>query len=1195
MRCKYYLSLILILACFITTNAARTGEVTTDNSITGGATDEEINPIELASGNIVVVSKDWDGGRGAVTCLTPLQYQSGDMVISESNSLVGASTDDKVGSGDVVALGNGHYVVVSPLFDHNGITNVGAVTWVNGETCIPYNENSVAAVVSSSNSLVGAAADDAIGWGGVTVLTNGNYVVASPNFDNGVVDVGAVTWHSGTGSSGVVSAANSLVGMTASDQIGSGGVVALANGHYVVVSPNFDNGATNTGAVTWRDGSGISSGVVSIGNSLVGTTANDQVGSRGVFALPNSHYVMASPNWDNAGTANVGAVTWADGTTVTGGAVSSANSLIGTASSDQVGSGGVVALPNSRYIVSSPNWDNSNILLNYGAVTWMDGTTASNGTVTTTNSLTGASSGDMVGSGGIIALTGTNNYIVLSPNWDHNTNFTPNLGAVTRMDGTTSTSGKVTASNSLIGSTSYDAVGSGGAISLSNGNYVFISPLFDNNGTLNVGAVTWGDGTTITSSTVNASNSLIGSTTSDFTEGHVTALTGGDYVVAAPFWDDGLIPDVGAVKWMSGVANSTGTFSSANSLVGTTEYNHIGRTTVVALTNGSYAVVSSEWDNGSTSVANVGAVTWATSTTTGAVSSSNSLIGTLDGDSVGRGGVFALSDGGYLVSSPFWNNYSSAFTYSAGIDKGFVVSSSSGGMVTEGGASESYVIALASQPTATVTVTVVFGADVVVNGENDGSTDLIFDASNWDEAQNVIVTAFDDVIDEDDENMTLIHMVSSGDTSYGSAPIADVSFVIVDDDTAGVTITESDNETGITEGDTDTYTVVLNSQPTADVSIATTAGTGILVAPPAIFTFNAGNWNQPQTGTIQAVDDVVDQDERDVNVLHVINTAGDAKYDALADVTLVTTVLDNDTAGVTVSKTAATVTENGAGDSYTVKLDSQPTADVSITLNFAAGDFSADMTTLDFTTVTWNQEQAVTLTAVDDSEVEAPENVTITHSATSTDAKYNAIMVAGVTVTVNSDDMATATSTPDPSTPTFTPEVPTATATPEPVMTELLLNSGFEDHIVKPSQPDNWTPKNSTRDRLKCNTETHSFARNGLCAYRFVGSTGEKSRLAQSVLNPAGLSEGMTLNASVYYKTNGVTPKLKMKLVVFYLNAPLSHVTKSTINITSSDAYIIHILTPYPVESGTVEKVKLQFQNKATSGKIYLDDASVNY
>ena len=116
----------------------------------------------------------------------------------------------------------------------------------------------------------------------MTPLEGGNYVVSSPFWDNGAApDAGAVTFGSGTtGVTGPVSATNSLVGTTADDFVGSFGVTPLEGGNYVVRSPSWNNGAaTFAGAVTFGNGTTGVTGEVSAANSLVGTTANDQVGS----------------------------------------------------------------------------------------------------------------------------------------------------------------------------------------------------------------------------------------------------------------------------------------------------------------------------------------------------------------------------------------------------------------------------------------------------------------------------------------------------------------------------------------------------------------------------------------------------------------------------------------------------------------------------------------------------------------------------------------------------------------------------------------------------------------------------------------------------------------------------------------------------------------------------------------------------
>ncbi len=72
-------------------------------------------------------------------------------------------------------------------------------------------------------------------------------------------------------------------------------MVALTNGNYVVASENWNG---NRGAATWGNGASGSSGVVSDQNSLVGDSPGYQVGGSGAVALTNGNYVVASENWN---------------------------------------------------------------------------------------------------------------------------------------------------------------------------------------------------------------------------------------------------------------------------------------------------------------------------------------------------------------------------------------------------------------------------------------------------------------------------------------------------------------------------------------------------------------------------------------------------------------------------------------------------------------------------------------------------------------------------------------------------------------------------------------------------------------------------------------------------------------------------------------------------------------------------------
>jgi filamentous hemagglutinin family protein len=596
----------------------------------------------LASGNVVIADTGDDAAASNAGAVYLFNGATGGLI----STITGSTASDAVGS--VTALTNGNFVIRSG-WTNGGATNAGAVTWASGTT-------GISGVVSAANSLVGSTINDGVGFGTVVVLPSGNYVVRSTNWDNGAVDqAGAVTWGNGLGGTvGAISAANSLVGSTAFDHVGNGSVTILSNGNYVVASDDWDNGgATNAGAVTWCDGSAGCTGAVSSANSLVGSTANDEVGIDGVVALTNGNYVASSSNWDNGGAANAGAVTWCNGTTGCTGTVSAANSLVGSVANDDVGNGSATALTNGNYVVRSVGWANGGSD-NAGAVTWGNGTTGIVGAVSAANSLVGSTASDAVGHDDLIALS-NGNYVVVSASWDNG--GAADAGAVTWGNGAGGTVGVVSAANSLVGTTALDFVGIDGIEELANGNYVVISPAWDNGGAGDAEAVTWGNGLGGTVGAVSAANSLVGSTTFDaIGDTGIQLLSNGNYVVRSRFWNNGAVAFAGAVTWGNGSGGTVGVVSAANSLVGSTANDQVGNGFVTELTNGHYVVRSIGWDNGGT--ADAGAVTWGNGAggTVGVVSAANSLIGSTANDQVGSDGILPLTNGNYVVRSPLWDN-----------------------------------------------------------------------------------------------------------------------------------------------------------------------------------------------------------------------------------------------------------------------------------------------------------------------------------------------------------------------------------------------------------------------------------------------------------------------------------------------------------------------------------------------------------
>jgi uncharacterized protein len=138
------------------------------------------------------------------------------------------------------------------------------------------------------------------------------------------------------------------------------------------------------------------------------------------------------------------------------------------------------------------------------------------------------------------------------------------------------------------------------------------------------------------------------------------------------------------------------------------------------------------------------------------------------------------------------------------------------------------------------------------------------------------------------------------------------------------------------------------------------------------------------------------------------NATGSDDGLAIDDFSL-TPVVATVAAGITITQSdgSTSITEGGASDSYQVSLNTQPTADVTITLTNpgSPSQLAITPTTLTFTPTNWNTAQSVSVTAVDDSLVEGLHNSVINHSVTSTDANYNTVSVPAVTIGIVDNDV----------------------------------------------------------------------------------------------------------------------------------------------------------------------------------------------
>ena len=339
--------------------------------------------------------------------------------------------------------------------------------------------------------------------------------------------------------------------------------------------------------------------------------------------------------------------------------------------------------------------------------------------------------------------------------------------------------------------------------------------------------------------------------------------------------------------------------------------------------------------------------------------------------------------------------------------------------LTEQGATGTYNVKLRTQPSGGVKVRVVSSnAAVTVNA---GTTaDIDFSTTNWNTTQAVTVTAVNDS-DQDDETATLTFSTVNASTSADYDNVVNVTRTVNVDDNDGPPgiVTSAVSGSATEAGGTATFTVVLNSEPTANVTIAVSSGDpteGTVL--PASLTFTSGNWNTSKPVTVTGKDDDVDDGNQNYDIT-LDSSSTDSGYHGLNENVAVTTT-DDDVAAVTVDTnltmpgaqaTTLSVTEGATTATFTVQLATEPTA--AVTVAVASQDTSEGTATpaaLTFTATDWHTAQPVTVTGADDNLVDGDETWAVRVTPSSDDSNYNTPSLSeNVAVTTTDDDVAAVT------------------------------------------------------------------------------------------------------------------------------------------------------------------------------------------
>lgn len=346
--------------------------------------------------------------------------------------------------------------------------------------------------------------------------------------------------------------------------------------------------------------------------------------------------------------------------------------------------------------------------------------------------------------------------------------------------------------------------------------------------------------------------------------------------------------------------------------------------------------------------------------------------------------------------------------------------SSTSSSVSETGTTSTFTIALTSSPDCVGNVVL----DLTDDDTSDANisytpTQLTFTSSNWDTAQTVTVTGLNDNV-SDGNNTTIITAAPNAgltcDPDYDGIASTTHTVTTTDDDTPGFTVSESGGSSSTSEtGTTDTFTVVLNSEPTSNVRMsASSDDTGEVRVSTSSLTFTASDWYTPQTVTLTGQDDyIVDGTQTSTISVSVVSLfTADTDYSGLSSQTFSNTNTDDDAVGITISHAGAnsastSVDESGTTDNVTVVLDTIPSGNVVLDISSAdTGEFTVGTAQLTFTTSNWNVPQTVVVTGIDETDIDGNQTVQFraAPNGATADADYAALSTATLNVTVVNDD-----------------------------------------------------------------------------------------------------------------------------------------------------------------------------------------------
>ena len=302
--------------------------------------------------------------------------------------------------------------------------------------------------------------------------------------------------------------------------------------------------------------------------------------------------------------------------------------------------------------------------------------------------------------------------------------------------------------------------------------------------------------------------------------------------------------------------------------------------------------------------------------------------------------------------------------------------------------------------TLTVTQTLVAATDTVVTFSHSGNatvdsdytipSSLTIPAGSL--SGNVTLTILDDNNSEPSEPFSIDIGVSGGNGASENGTQQSVITITDNDPVPEVTLSVSPTSVSESGGSvTLTATQSLIAATNTVVSFSTSGNATINsdYTIPGSITISEGHLSG--NATLEILDDNVSEGNETILIDNISVSGGNGATDNTTTQPSIM-IQDDDTVGLVISESSLVVSENGTTtDTFTVRLNSEPTDNVSVTLTSSdLGEMSVS-DNLSFASSDWWIAQTVTVTGVDDNVSDDNQTSVLSVLSSSSDSKYNGL------------------------------------------------------------------------------------------------------------------------------------------------------------------------------------------------------------